>query len=161
MFGQLAGAGLFGTAGSTLTFTQSAIVSGIGGGLSNVVLTGKPKAFLTGFGQGFATFGVGHGIFGGGGLIKGSTAFGKPAYFGKAVAHGVVGGAFSEVRGGRFKSGFLAAGFSSAAAPLAPQNVWGGVAFSAVAGGTGSVLGGGKFADGAVTGAFHICLMLL
>jgi hypothetical protein len=60
--------------------------------------------------------------------------------------------------GGSFKSGFLAAGFSSAAAPLGPAprtNPWRGVAFHALVGGTGSVLGGGKFADGAVTGAFR------
>lgn len=73
---------------------------------------------------------------------------------GKAVAHGVIGGAFSEIRGGSFKSGFLAAGFSSAAASYAPANEWAGAAFNAAAGGVGSVLGGGKFADGAVTGAF-------
>ncbi len=131
-------------------FLTGAVTAGISGGVSNVVLTGKPKSFLTGFGQSFATFGVGHGIF-----AKANVAFGKPGYFGKAIAHGVVGGAFAEVRGGSFKSGFLAAGFSSAAAPLGPQgSLWKGAAFHAAVGGAGSVLGGGKFADGAVTGAF-------
>jgi len=142
----------FGNAGAlaagNLTFTQGAIVSGISGGLSNVVATGKPKAFLSGFGQAVATFGVGHGLF------KGGAAFGSAKWAGKAVAHGVVGGAFAEIRGGSFKSGFLAAGFSSAAAPLGPQGTWSGAAFNAAVGGVGSVLGGGKFADGAVTGAF-------
>ena len=70
------------------------------------------------------------------------------------MTHGVVGGAFSEVRGQSFSSGFLAAGFSSAAAPLAPSAAWKATAFHAVVGGSGSVLGGGKFANGAVTGAF-------
>jgi hypothetical protein len=66
-----------------------------------------------------------------------------------------VGGAFAEIRGGSFRSGFLAAGFSSAVAPLAPSgDAWRAAAFHAAAGGVGSVLGGGKFADGAVTGAF-------
>lgn len=130
-------------------FLAGAVTAGISGGVSNVVLTGKPKAFLSGFGQGFATFGVGHGIF-----AKVNTSFGSAGYFGKAVAHGVVGGAFAEIRGGSFRSGFLAAGFSAAAAPLAPSNIWAGAAFSAAVGGAGSILGGGKFADGAVTGAF-------
>jgi len=136
--------------GGGLSFAEGAVISGVSGGISNVVLTGKIKSFLTGFGQGFATFGVGHGLF------KGvDTGFGKAGYFGKSVAHGVVGGAFSEIRGGSFKSGFLAAGFSSAVAPLAPSgSVWAGAAFSAAAGGVGSVFGGGKFADGAVTAAF-------
>jgi len=145
------------------TFLAGAVQQGITGGISSVIATGRPKAFLTGFGQGFATYGVGHGLFGGlngkAGILgitsSQSAKFGSAAYFGKAVAHGVVGGAFAEIRGGSFSSGFLAAGFSSAVAPLAPSgNIWSGAAFSAAAGGVGSVLGGGKFADGAVTGAF-------
>jgi len=54
------------------------------------------------------------------------------------------------VRGGSFSSGFLSAGFTAAATPYAPGNTWGGAAFSAVVGGAGSVLGGGKFTDGAL-----------
>ena len=107
-----------------------AAIAGISSGAANVVLTGKPKAFLTGFGQGFLSFGGGIAI------------------------RAVIGGAFSEIRGGSFKSGFLSAGFTAAALPFAPRNVWSGAAFSAAVGGTASILGGGKFADGAVTGAF-------
>lgn len=141
-------AGPTATFGSLSTIAQVA-VAGISGGVSNVILTGRPKSFLTGFGQAVATFGVGHGLFNGG------AAFGSAKWAGKAVAHGVVGGAFAEIRGGSFKSGFLAAGFSSAASPLGPSDgSWKGAAFGALTGGTASVLGGGKFADGAVTGAF-------
>lgn len=122
-------------------FLTGAVTVGISGGVSNVILTGKPKSFLAGFGQGFATVGVGH-------LFKSANLLGK------SLAHGVVGGAFSEVRGGNFTSGFLSAGFTSAAAPYGPSGAWEGAAFNAVVGGTGSVLGGGKFADGAVTGTF-------
>jgi RHS repeat-associated protein len=126
-----------------------AVIAGLSGGVGNVILSGRPKAFLSGFGQAFATFGVGHGLF------KGGAAFGSAKWAGKAVAHGVVGGAFAEIRGGSFRSGFLAAGFSSAVAPLAPSgDAWRAAAFHAAAGGVGSVLGGGKFADGAATGAF-------
>ena len=143
--------GAGGAAAGNLTFLQGAVIAGVSGGVSNVILTGKPKAFLAGFGQGFLTAGVGHGKFFAGGKTIGQAL--GPA--GKAIAHGVVGGAFAEIRGGSFKSGFLAAGFSSAAAPLGPQgSLWKGAAFHAAVGGVGSVLGGGKFADGAVTGAF-------
>ena len=104
------------------------------------------------------TFGIGHGVVGGlagkegllGITTEQSSKFGGAAYFGKAVAHGVVGGAFSTIRGGSFASGFLAAGFSSAVAPFGPDpltQLWKGAAFSAAVGGVGSVLGGGKFAD--------------
>ncbi len=107
-----------------------AVIAGISSGVGNVIVTGKPKAFLAGFGQAVATFGVGHGLF------KGDIAFGSAKWAGKAVAHGVVGGAFAEIRGGSFKSGFLAAGFSSAVAPLGPSDgSWKGAAFGALSGG--------------------------
>jgi len=57
--------------------------------------------------------------------------------------------------GGKFESGFLAAGIASQAGPQpgeAPSIE--GALFAAALGGAGSVLGGGKFADGAITGAF-------
>lgn len=129
------------------------ISAGISGGVSNVILTGRPKSFLAGFGQSVLTYGVGHKIAGP--AATKARSFGSLGKVGKAVAHGVVGGAFAEIRGGSFKSGFLAAGFSSAAGSIyETNNVWKGAAFHAVVGGTGSVLGGGKFKDGAVTGAF-------
>ena len=61
-------------------------------------------------------------------------------------------------QGGKFQTGFLAAGFSAIAQPyidqVANDNVFVGTAASAAVGGTASVLGGGKFANGAVSGAF-------
>src|SRR5207253_2808556 len=53
-----------------------------------------------------------------------------------------------------FGSGFLAAGFSSVAGLASSGLSAKGLVISAVAGGVGSVLGGGKFANGAITGAF-------
>ncbi|MEM8988568.1 MAG: hypothetical protein AAGC95_17790 [Pseudomonadota bacterium] len=74
---------------------------------------------------------------------------------GKALAHGVTGGVFSEINGGSFESGFLAAGFSSLAGiAYRPNNLAVGTAYHAVVGGIGAELGGGKFKDGATTGAF-------
>jgi RHS repeat-associated protein len=142
------GVGGFGAFAATQPLT-AAVISGVSAGVSNVILTGKPKSFLSGFGQGVATFGVGSAFSG---------ATGASGALSKTVAHGVVGGAFSEVRGGSFKSGFLAAGFSSAAGNLDFGSVPANVVRSAVFGGAGSVLGGGKFADGAVTGAFTYVL---
>lgn len=88
-----------------------------------------------------------------------NASFLSPGHIAKTVAHGAVGGAISKLRGGEFKSGFLAGAFAQFAAPglsyldqYAPTPV--GVAAAAVAGGVGEELGGGKFANGAFTGAF-------
>ena len=74
--------------------------------------------------------------------------------FQKAVAHGIVRAGMASLRGQKvsagFWSGFVASGFS------APKS-WGikeGTFVNAVVGGTTSELTGGKFANGAVTGAF-------
>ena len=76
----------------------------------------------------------------------------------RALAAGFVGGAVSAASGGRFTSGFLAAGLSTLASPLigdiAGSNKEVGTLVSAVLGGAASVVGGGKFANGAITGAF-------
>lgn len=81
---------------------------------------------------------------------------------GRAIAHGLADGAISEAEGGNFRSGFYSGAFASAAAPL--THVLGGykgdwhiaerTAIAAAIGGTASRIGGGKFANGAVTGAF-------
>jgi hypothetical protein len=60
---------------------------------------------------------------------------------------------FSAAEGGNFGSGFLAAGFGSLVPSGGPFS-YGNLIESAALGGAGSVLGGGKFANGAVTGAF-------
>ena len=75
---------------------------------------------------------------------------------GRFVANGFIGGLFSAVGGHSFQSGFFAAGFGSLAG--SPTGDFGhdtlGTIEAAVLGGIGSSLGGGKFANGAVTGAF-------
>ena len=73
----------------------------------------------------------------------------------RVAAHAAVGCASSAASGGSCQSGALSAGFSEAAT----FNGWQakgfyGVVTASVIGGTASVLGGGKFANGAVTGAF-------
>jgi hypothetical protein len=74
------------------------------------------------------------------------------------IAHGLVGGLISEIGTGNFGAGFLAGGGSSVApAPVGKQSwedtVEGSIE-SATLGSLGSVLGGGKFQDGAITGTF-------
>jgi hypothetical protein len=59
----------------------------------------------------------------------------------------------SAISGGDFRSGFLAGSFGAAGDVMGLTDMKGieGVTVSAVIGGTGSVLGGGKFAQGAMT----------
>jgi RHS repeat-associated protein len=81
---------------------------------------------------------------------------------GQAVAQGAAGGVVSVAEGGDFGSGFLAAGVGSLGGSLTSEieghssNQFnaGALAVSTVAGGLGSVLGGGKFENGAMSGAF-------
>jgi hypothetical protein len=79
---------------------------------------------------------------------------------GSIAMHGLAGGLFSVAGGGKFQSGFLAAGFAELAGPhLEIDGNGTGVlaantAINAVTGGIASVLGGVKFENGAVTGAF-------
>jgi hypothetical protein len=85
----------------------------------------------------------------------------------KLGLHAIVGGAFSMAQGGSFQTGALT-GLVSAGSSLAidgsgvlgqsgdgvPELVAARTAIAAAAGGTASVLSGGKFANGAITGAF-------
>lgn len=79
------------------------------------------------------------------------------SYLGKAAAHGIKGGLFSFIQGGKFEHGFLSGMASSLSAPLSEgQGMAERVALGVVVGGTVEEIGGGKFANGAVTGAFTV-----
>ncbi|MFN6270835.1 MAG: TIGR02594 family protein, partial [Akkermansiaceae bacterium] len=80
------------------------------------------------------------------------------------AGHGVLGGAANEALGGKFQDGFLSAAASTAAGDLGflgdPSDTGMGAVVSrtakaSVVGGTASVIGGGKFANGAYTSAFQ------
>jgi RHS repeat-associated protein len=77
---------------------------------------------------------------------------------GQHLAHGATQGALTELQGGEFRHGFYAAFASSAASgpirELMPDSMTGRTAAAAIVGGTASAIGGGKFANGAVTAAF-------
>jgi RHS repeat-associated protein len=85
------------------------------------------------------------------------------AGIGKVAAHGAVGGIGSTLNGGKFGHGFISAGFTQAAGSVKGLFVEGAKAIgdrisnaitAAIIGGTSSVISGGKFASGAITGAF-------
>ncbi|NOR58119.1 MAG: hypothetical protein GQ474_06325 [Sulfurimonas sp.] len=75
---------------------------------------------------------------------------------GKAVLHGISRGAITKAQGGKFSagfwSGFMSSGFSVGTSGYGGFE--GRTAIMAIIGGTTSALSGGKFANGAVTGAF-------
>ena len=73
------------------------------------------------------------------------------------LAHGLVGGAFARARGDSFGSGFATGVFTKLSAGKLSESIpgkFGGAAASAIIGGTASTLSGGKFANGALSGAF-------
>jgi len=74
----------------------------------------------------------------------------------RASLHGITRAAISIAQGGKWSAGFWSGFASSALASLASSasTFEGKVAMNAIVGGTASELGGGKFANGAVTGAF-------
>ena len=75
---------------------------------------------------------------------------------GKMYAHGISQGSITAASGGKFQHGFFSAALSSGAGEYTIKIKSNGakILASSVVGGTASVLGGGKFANGAVTGAF-------
>jgi hypothetical protein len=80
----------------------------------------------------------------------------------KVAAHAITGGTLTQLQGGKFGHGFIAAGFTEALSPAVGQIKGDGfgvilsrTAVSAAIGGTASKLSGGSFANGAQTGAFQ------
>jgi RHS repeat-associated protein len=140
-----------GVAVADLSAGQLAVNAGIAGAASGAVSTGTLKGVVLSAASALAFSGVGD-------IVKadGFTAGGWQS----VALHGVAGGLISVAQGGKFQSGFLAAGFAELAGPALeiPGNSAGAVAantaVNAAIGGIGSVLGGGKFENGAITGAF-------
>jgi len=87
-------------------------------------------------------------------LDSGAGAFARSVP-GSALLHGLAGGLRSVALGGKFGSGFLAAGFSNLAGNFADFGDRGANTVAhAIVGGLASELGGGKFESGAITAAF-------
>jgi RHS repeat-associated protein len=117
-----------------------------GGDLSDVLFAAARGAIIGGF-----SAGVAHGI--------GSMQLGA---YKSALAHGSTQGVVAEANGGRFVQGFLSGSFSSLAGSQMAKStalrnsVSAQAAASAVVGGTASTIGGGKFANGAISGLFVV-----
>lgn len=124
-------------------FAAGAVQSGTGKG---ALLGGVTAMVFTGINGSFAQVAKDSGS----GL---STA----QYAERALANGAAGGVLASIQGQRFGSGFASAGLSAAlnpAADSATSNPYGQGFMAAVVGGTVSEATGGKFANGAITGAF-------
>ena len=134
----------------------SAVATGaLAGAAGGAIMTGTLQGTLKGAAFGALSAGVAN-IIGHGNNIFAQIA--KKSDIGKAALHGISRAAISKLQNGSGKGGFLG-GFASSllggvvsGVQNAPTPVK--VAMSAIAGGTASVLGGGKFSNGAMSGAF-------
>jgi RHS repeat-associated protein len=140
--------------------TGSTITAGVGGGFAAGFSSGFAGSLLNGgsLSDAFKAGAVG-GVVGavtGGILGKIGTMEWNP--FQRGLAHGATHGVAAEAQGGEFRHGFYA-GFAVGATE-ARIGEWAGaskargIAAASVVGGTASALGGGKFANGAISGAF-------
>ncbi|QYM77752.1 hypothetical protein K0B96_10485 [Horticoccus luteus] len=147
-----------GVAGAPALTAFGAVVAGAGAGFGSAFA----GSLLNGgsVGDAFKAGAIGA-VVGGiaGGLTYGiGSAFpDKDQLFERMLAHGVAEGGVSEAQGGQFRHGFYAGFFTAGASPFV-GNGYAGAVESAVVGGTASALGGGKFANGAVSGAFQYLL---
>lgn len=87
------------------------------------------------------------------GAIGDAAKAGEWSRFSTAMAHGMSQGALSAAGGGRFGDGFLGAFAGHMSAPYISSNPVTGTVQAAIIGGTVAKIGGGKFANGAATGA--------
>jgi RHS repeat-associated protein len=132
------------------------------GSLKGAVIGAFSAAAFTGIGQHFKGLAAANGAgsvtrkFGGNMLTSGQIA-------GQIASHAFTGGVISTLSGGKFGHGFFAAGvtkglggaFLHGGENLTTGEIIGGTLVSAVIGGTASKISGGKFANGANTGAFQ------
>ncbi|KKO49552.1 hypothetical protein VT06_04930 [Arsukibacterium sp. MJ3] len=153
--------GATGWVNSIFGVTNSVAVGAIAGAASGFVATGSLRGAALGALTG-AAFGYLHGV------NTGLTAGGHD--LGEIALHGGAGGVSSVLNGGKFGHGFVAAGFTqalgqvdglftdaSSAAFTMADRITNGIK-AAIIGGTTSAISGGKFASGAITGAFSRAL---
>ncbi len=123
----------------------SAIGAAAGGFAAGGIQGGNIQSALYGALGGLAFYGAGS--------LAGE--FGEAQFAAGVGFHAAVGCGTSALQGGSCRSGAMAAGFAEFAGPIgADQGYVFGTTKAMIVGGVGSVLGGGKFANGAVTGAF-------
>ena len=145
---------------TTLTVAGTVAVGALAGFASGAIMTGTLSGALKGAAWGALSAGVAFGIGHSSAFSSLYKAAGRGASLVRAAAHGLSRGIISMAQGGTFKAGF-ASGFSSSY--FNPGTTMGGdgvggfslrTSIAAVVGGTASKIGGGKFSNGAVSGAF-------
>ena len=148
----MTGASTVAAASGMATISQLAVAGAVGGfaaGVSAGLLGGASLGDSLQMGMQGAAYGAIGAVTAGyiGGIKSGII---------RASLHGITRAAISKAQGGKWSAGFWSGFASSALAPLASSasTFEGKIAMSAIVGGTASELGGGKFANGAVTGAF-------
>ena len=114
------------------------------------VAGGNIESAVVGAFQGAALSGVGAA------LDHGGEEFLSETHYVRIAAHAAIGCAAAGLQGGSCGQGAVGAGFAAFVGPIsARMNSFGGeLAVHSIAGGLGSMAAGGKFANGAVTGAF-------
>ena len=130
-------------AGTTLGLSSAEASGMLGGALAGGIMTGTAQGALIG------------------GLTGGAFGYAGdqwPTGFGNIVSHGVIGCASTSLSGGNCGSGALSGAFGSFATQNMPDGLQGNrvyeFAYVSAVGGTASVIGGGKFANGAETAAY-------
>jgi len=148
----MTGASTAAAASGMATISQLAVAGAVGGfaaGVSAGLLGGASLGDSLQMGMQGAVYGAIGAVTAGyiGGIKSGII---------RSSLHGITRAAISKAQGGKWSAGFWSGFASSALAPLASSasTFEGKIAMSAIVGGTASELGGGKFANGAVTGAF-------
>ena len=162
---------------AAVAITVGVLTAGVGAGVLGVIISGAASGFASGvtatllnggnIGDALIAGAKGAAIgaitsaatFGVGSLAEAAgKSMGSAGYYGvKAIGHGVVQGASNVAQGGKFSHGFFSGAVSGAVAPWINNQLdsrIAKVAVSAIVGGTTSAICGGKFANGAVTGAF-------
>jgi len=152
----------------TCTSVVAGALAGFAGGATGAALYGGDihdvlSAGTKGAAFGAFTAGMAEAWGGVNGIAEGFGSGFDEGTIGRALGHGVSGGLTSEMQGGDFMHGFGSASFTHYASAAANVNGIEGfqgeeaarVSVDAAIGGTASVIGGGKFANGAVTAAFQ------
>lgn len=147
----------FGAIGISLS---PGVALGIAGGFGGGFASGFAGSLLNGgsLGDAFRAGLVGGAVGAVTGGLLGKIGAQDYGWFERGLAHGTVQGAAAEATGGEFRHGFYS-GFAVGATEArigkwAKESNARGITAAAVVGGTASALGGGKFANGAVSGAF-------
>lgn len=140
-------------AGFGSSFSSSFAGTLVNGGNFSQALDHSFQSGLIGTAMGGITYGIGHQIPG-----LQNPSLGSSSYFLKSGAHGLAQGIFNEIlMSGDFKHGFMAGALTELSQPVygfSTISAEGKTISSAIVGGTVSSIGGGKFANGAISGAF-------